>query len=268
MSDTMTDTPPAHVLEDAGRAWQHKEWGVKEVHDDFDIAPHVTFFREGVRIADFLCARVNKHDAIAVVHLGVAMLEADEVVVSLDSHITDNPVNPKTGKPWAPGEMQNLCNTEGACDTGLITDSILTVRIAPEQPTAMLNRKYHVNHEAREVHWVGDYDCMMEDGKGKHLTGFMIDSFESAWHPDAPKLTIPPPEGLTEDEARAHRQVAGLRLLLMVVGGGAIPLEKVDQPEVMAVFTEYLTEEYVQQDKDSIIGTFVPMLRERFGLDD
>lgn len=214
--------------------------------------------------------RVNKYDAIAIVTLGVRFLDADEVVVSLDSHMTSNPLNPKTGEPWGPNEMQNLCNDEGACDTGIITDAITTIRIGPDRPSAMISRKYHVNHEKREVHWVDPYDCMVDGAQaGNSLGGFMVDSFLAAWDADVMALPAPAkPDGMSDDEAQAHRSVVGFRLMAEVVGGAAMPLEKLDDPEVAAVYEEYLTEEYVERDMNGAMGLLVPLLRRRFGLDE
>jgi hypothetical protein len=271
MTDTkerQQDTPPAKMLEDSTLTWEQKERGVREIHDDYDIAPHVTFYRDGDRIGHFMGLRVNKYDAIALVHLGVRFLEADEVVVSLDTHITNVMENPRTGKPWAAGEMQNLCNDEGACDTGLITDAILTMRLGPSVPTVMINRKYHVNHSKREVHWIDPYDCMEEGEKAK-IQGYMAESFAEAWSTEALAPEVPLPEGMPETEARAHRAVVGFRMMAEVVGGAAIPLEGLDDPEVCAVYEEYLTQEYVERDMKGVIGQLiVPLMRQRFGLDE
>lgn len=267
-TDIKQDTPPAHVLDDATKAWAQKEGGVTG-DDDYDITPNVTFYRDGAQVAHFMGMRVNKYDAIAAVHLGVRLLEADEVVVSLDSHITHVMENPRTGKPWGPNEMQNLCNDEGACDTGLITDTIVTMRCAPNAPAAMINRKYHVNHTKREVHWVDPFDCMVESAEDTKLGGYMVDSFMAAFHADNPAMpTIPLPEGMSEVEARAHRVVVGLRLLAAVIGGAVIPLEGLDDEVMRAVYEEFLTEEYVRRDMDGPLGILVGMLRVRFGLDD
>lgn len=46
----------------------------------------------------------------------------DYIVLSFDTHATSLQHNPKTGKPWGPGEMQAMCDEEGFCETGQMVD--------------------------------------------------------------------------------------------------------------------------------------------------
>lgn len=260
------DTAPDHVLVEASAAWKVKETGVDKIDDDFDISPHVAFFRDGEQIASFLALEVNKQHAIAAVTIGASMLDADEVVVSMDTHVSSNPINPKTGESWKPGEMQNLCNDEGACDTGLITDAIATIRVGKDVPTVMLNRKYHVNHTTREVHWVDPWDCAIEHDEAK-MTGYVLESFRAAWTQGMPRFPMPPkPDGMSDAEARVHKNIAGLRFMVLLLGGGVIPFEGVD--DYLDFYKEFLTEEYVQKDADGLLGTLLPLFRVKFGLDE
>jgi len=50
---------------------------------------------------------------------------ADYILFCVDTHMSHSQVNPTTGKPWAPGEMQRMCDEEGYCDTGNIRDNLM-----------------------------------------------------------------------------------------------------------------------------------------------
>lgn len=268
MTDSKTVELPVHITDAAQQAWIYKELGVSNLDEDFDIAPNVTWLRDGVLVANFLGTRVNKYDAIALVVMGSRMLSADEIVVSMDTHISSELINPKTGKPWVPGEMQNLCNDEGACDTGLITDAISTFRLGKDVPSAMLSRKYHVNHATREVHWVDPWDAVLEDDGDTKLTGFVLDSMKAAWDSDQPSFPLlPPAPGMTEQEAQVHRNCVGLRFMTLLVGGGGIfPMEGMEDPNLASIYEESLTLERVTEDA-KVFGSVMPLLRGRFNLD-
>lgn len=55
----------------------------------------------------------------------MAACGADFIVFSFDTHMTSLPMNPKTNKPWGPGEMQAMCDEEGFCDTGQMRDNLV-----------------------------------------------------------------------------------------------------------------------------------------------
>lgn len=264
MTDTLTDVPEIHMMEDAQAAWNTKE-GMVERDPKLDITPVITFYRDGEKIAIFMAARVNKHDAIAAVQIGVSMLDADEVTVSMDTHISNVTINPATGEQWKTGEMQKACDEDGACSIGIITDTILTLLLGRDIPTSMLNRKYHVNEEKGEVHWIDPWDFY----PAGDMTGYVVESMADAFtERGMPPFPFPnPPEGMTETEHRVHRNITGLRLLATVVGGGLVPLELTEEHGEM--YLEYLTEEMCQSDYENpLLKLLIPMLRNRFNLDE
>lgn len=49
----------------------------------------------------------------------------DYLLFSFDTHMSSKQNNPVTGEPWKAGEMQNLCDEQGYCDTGNIRDNLV-----------------------------------------------------------------------------------------------------------------------------------------------
>lgn len=138
-----------------GSAKQHKERVVADIEDDDDIPPIVAFERLGHLVAVVFADRVDRDAGLFAVQVGVPGFNADAVVATFDSHYSHSMTNPATGEAWAPGEMQNACDHEGACDIGVTQDALLVTRCERRHTKlTAVNLPYHVDKTSHTVHWL------------------------------------------------------------------------------------------------------------------
>jgi hypothetical protein len=67
----------------------------------------------------------QKHCAMYAADIMCRATGCDYLLFSFDTHMSSEPLNPTTGKPWGPGEMQRMCDAEGYCETGNIRDNLV-----------------------------------------------------------------------------------------------------------------------------------------------
>lgn len=131
-----------------------------EVGHNDDIGPVLEFFRGGEMVCTVFCTQVNRDHGLEAAYQLAPALEADAVTMAVDAHYTNRMNDPRTGKPWEPHSMQNFCNEEGACDLGLITDCIYSMKAHRDGTFLWSNRPYHVHHASEdapgEVVWIDE----------------------------------------------------------------------------------------------------------------
>lgn len=274
-SDDAFDRLPLPTAEEsvlvhwAEQAWKRKEWGVKEVHDDYDISPEVHLYKGDEHLLTMLMNHVSRDEALAAMRLVAPALQANRIFLTVDAHVSSSMTNPKTGERWGPGEMQNACNEDGACDLGIITDCIMTQEFRDDGYNAIVNRRYHVNHEARQVHWVDPTGYTNnEDDPKFSMTGFVIESVADvllAPQPDGASLQqLREEAGVPEHLLDVHTRCAAANLFLAVIGGAAaVP---VSNDEELAVVKDSVNEERVTQMIQKM-GPIIPLIRWKLGLD-
>lgn len=264
-----TDVSKVHPIlrQDAASIWGLKEGGCKKA-DHYDIQPQVSFFDGDGRLIVSVVANQGRDGALAIARIGTAMTEADVVVLHMDAHVTQSPVNPVTDKPWGPHEMQNLCDHEGACSTGLLTDCIVSQAIfRSDNHVEMVMRKYHGHEKAGGLHWATDTDVLIEDGNARS-EGLIPDVLREAMADTTfaeMAATVPPPEGASEAVARWHRICAALK---MMIGLNAVIAVIPNPPsEAQEVVAETLSQEATERFLSGPLGTLLAMLRMKWGLE-
>lgn len=120
---------------------------------DEDLNPHVTVIRGGAVIAVIVAPELDARLGLAAAGAAAVGYAADELVFSADAHLSNSGTNPRTGLPWAPGEMQRLCDNEGACEIGLLTDAMVSTWATRTGQLAIWTDPYHVDKTARTVAW-------------------------------------------------------------------------------------------------------------------
>lgn len=195
-----------------------------------DICPIVVFERDGIQVAVCHAPQVDRDLGLAIASIGAPGYGADEMLFAVDAHYTTQPLNPRTGKPWQPGEMQKACDHEGACDVGVTTDClmVLTVNLAGEM--RWMNVPYHVDKATRETHWL-DTEFMPED---LQLAGLVPDTLRDAMKRD--RLPLEAPDGgVTRAEADAF-VTAALMSMTHAAVMLASPLSQEDMQGLAARF--------------------------------
>lgn len=171
---------------------QVRGWKAGETDTD-DVTPAVRILCTDPHMlaVTVVAPQINRDMGLQAARFLTGALQPDWVTMMADAHVTRATINPVTGKPWEPGEMQNLCDNEGACSTGLLTDCLTFTTIwRDDARRRMDNRMYVVNKELGTVEWLTDpeervFDTAAND-KG-NLSGFITDSMVEAF--TAPEFT-------------------------------------------------------------------------------
>lgn len=210
-------------------ASQFKEFGAAEIDPHFDIPPFLVGFRgtgehrggeerHGV-LVEVICGEVNRDEGLQAAY-ALAAMDCIAVAVTFDAHMTSAEVNPRTGKPWGPGEMQGLCDGEGACDTGLLTDCLTTTAVFATGKVAGYNHSYHVHEGKREIAWVNDGEGIGDGDDGVKLGGYVVDTLKRVMVEGRTRSALLMSGAAAKlagvqmpVEARAHRDAALLGML-------------------------------------------------------
>ncbi|HEU0130797.1 MAG TPA: hypothetical protein VFQ85_07380 [Mycobacteriales bacterium] len=148
-------TIPVHLAATAAEIRTRKEQLVAATRcqPDEDLNPHLTVIRGGTVLAVVAAPALDVTLGLSAIGAAAVGYAADELVLSADAHLSHSGTNPRTGRPWAPGEMQRLCDTEGACDLGLLTNAMVSTWANRAGQLAMWTDPYHIDKTARTVTW-------------------------------------------------------------------------------------------------------------------
>jgi hypothetical protein len=226
------DVAQRMLAHSAGAAWHNKETACHR-HGDRDISPQLEAWRDGNLVAAVICPEVDKTLALTAATVAAPGFGTDALTLTFDAHVAASPINPATGQPWAPGEMQRACDEEGACDLGVITDCLVTLLVHRDGAMASWTRKYRVDKAAGQVHWIDPVDKHTDRG-GMELVGLVPDELReslalpSLWPIIAPRAAA---LGLSAAEIRARLDNATAEAIGVAVPGvtvllvaGALPL--------------------------------------------
>lgn len=151
-----------------------------------DIPPVVFFLRDKEWVSVLMAHHVDRDEGLRLILMGAAAYRSTAAVWLADTHFSNQRENPKTGKKWGPGEMQNACDHEGACDIGVIQDALNLVHFDGMR-FYMINLPYHVDKDSAEVHWVADIDL----GPALEVRGRIPNTLRTAFETEPP---FDPPE--------------------------------------------------------------------------
>lgn len=151
-----------------------------------DVCPIVEGRRNNETKVLVTCHDVDKRQAFMASRIIASGVECDEIWLALDTHASNSRINPVTGKPWGMGEMQNLCDNEGACELGLITDAMVLMQETRDRSqAAFVQLPYHVHKTDRSVRWVTENDLiadsMDEDNSSVRFSGLVVDEVREAF---------------------------------------------------------------------------------------
>lgn len=144
---------------------------------DGDMAPVIDAYRDGKALVRVVAPEVDRDQALGAAMTLATGVRADELWLILDSHMTNQPVNPATGAGWAPGEMQNACEA-GACQIGLVTDALLLLGCFRSGRMEVSALPYHVHKTQKQVVWV---DPQTLTTSSAEMDGVVPDSIRSAF---------------------------------------------------------------------------------------
>lgn len=145
-----------------------------------DLPPVVEARRNGRQVAMAMAPVVNRDQGLVAAKVLADAFAADELWFVTDAHMSRDELNPLSGKPWAPGEMQRACDGEGACELGLITDCMMINRVDRALRHSLCLLPYHVHHGEGTMRWVDDIEHRTTDDEGFQVDGVVPGELESA----------------------------------------------------------------------------------------
>jgi hypothetical protein len=129
-----------------------------------------------------MCRDVNRDQGLNAAIIGTSGFAGDEVWLVLDSHMSNQLINPTTGKRWGPGEMQAGCEGAAMCSTGVITDCMMIIRGSRDGRHEMSILPYHVHKTERTVRWVDESRAEMgTDDPTSRFDGIVVDGINRAF---------------------------------------------------------------------------------------
>lgn len=103
-----------------------------------DLPPTVVVERDGELCAIVIASQIDKEKGIQAAVLCQTGFDPDALIMIMDAHVhtaqkvegqTVEQAREEMAKKFPPGSMQKMCDEEGACETGLITDCLICHRI-------------------------------------------------------------------------------------------------------------------------------------------
>lgn len=149
----------------------------------------------------------------------------DYIMFSYDTHVTSLRNNPKTGEPWKRGEMQAMCDEEGFCETGQMTDNLVMTLVDRAGHLYFAGIPYHF-HKGEVMFYEEKPPLDELTTDGTEMSGIIPDGLREAmsgptlWDmlkKQSPKgKSVPEILGFKPEEAglvRLHQILAGVRIL-------------------------------------------------------
>lgn len=122
-----------------------------------DIEPRVAWYRDGQPVAFGFADAVDRDRGLQMALIGIKGFAAEKVEMLFDTHVTDERFAERYGRNPDPGELQRLCDNEGACEIGLTTDAIFgSVMWRGSERMVNVSVPYHVDKRRTEVEFVTD----------------------------------------------------------------------------------------------------------------
>jgi hypothetical protein len=269
-----TDVRVHDLVEFSAReAARLKESGcAREEH--FDIVPFLQFFKDGDLIGTFFARQIDRDQALAAIQMVTPLVGADLVCATLDAHVTQSMVNPATGKPWGPHEMQNACDDEGACATGLLTDCLATMGVFRDGHVEQVNHRYTGHETIGTLKWQ-DPDYMVESAEGKaNLSGLVVDTMKHAmtqahsaerFTRTAEMLAKAKEVGIPPLEAYWHEVIVAAKIVLLT-GACAAALLNPPNEEMRDLCATHLNEEELDKAAQGPLGIMAQLLRVQYNI--
>lgn len=128
-----------------------------EAGDPGDIEPRVAWYRGDQPVALGFADVVDRDRGLQMAIIGIKGFGADKVEMMFDTHVVDQRFHERYGRNPDPGELQRLCDDEGACEIGLTTDAIFgSVMWRGSERLVSVSVPYHVDKRRYEVEFPSD----------------------------------------------------------------------------------------------------------------
>lgn len=182
------------------------------------LPPSLVVFRGDAEVA-VVMAQGARNEVLRAARLCIGGFEADVLVFTSDTYHSTLPVNPRTGKDWAPNEMADVADHYEGRENGWVSDAI-HVMVVNRAGDAVATSVPYQKVSRRRIEWGEPWVMSPDEEKGEHLSGVIPDTL-LAYMKEPPlmvsmhSLGVDPQKlfGLSPERARAHADIAVSRLL-------------------------------------------------------
>ena len=125
-----------------------------DITESGDMPPFLVMEKDGIQVASIFSPQVDKMHALKAAHMCRVAIGIDTMAICCDAHMASMKAGEE--KQWKPGEMQRMCDEEGACEAGLITDCLSIVVIDKNCKLSMSTVPYSYHGKKTKFSWAED----------------------------------------------------------------------------------------------------------------
>lgn len=207
-----------------------KEAYVKEHPESPDLLTYIQYYR-GDEMVAVMAHGADRETMMEMGEKGRFCFSADRVVMVYEGYVTLKGINPYTGDPWEPGDIQHAAENEGGLDRGVTVETVMCIGFEEGHDVSILS-PYRI--EGEEVIWI---DKLPEEIVSVAMVGGAIQEFFSEVMKDItladvamrgkrdPSVNAEDAdeleaafkilrEGMTEEEQYYHVDMVGLKYLM------------------------------------------------------
>jgi hypothetical protein len=187
------------------------------------MAPTLIPYRGAEQVAVVITATEGSRSLVSAARLAITGFGADVLVLTFDTFHSTLPENPRTGKEWERGEMQELAEKHHGLERGWVTDAIhvMAVNRADDMVAWTLPYKKVSRHR---LEWLDDTTFPHADSAVVKAQGFIPDALREAMSEPPLMLTMEQAGaggaafGLEPERAWAHSDLAVAQVLTRKAG--------------------------------------------------
>jgi hypothetical protein len=131
-----------------------------------DMPPYLIIEKDGIQVASIFAPQIDKMLALKAAHMCRVAIGINGIALCCDSHMASMKAGDE--KNWKPGEMQRMCDEEGACEAGLISDCLSIVTLDRKDKLCLASIPYSYHGKGTKFSWAEDKNYIMnEDGENR-----------------------------------------------------------------------------------------------------
>lgn len=211
----MSNTSDLQTWKEFARS-QKEAW--VETSDRGDLHPTIVAERGGEVLGYVISPSVDRDQGLLAAQIMRATMDADAITAIFDAHMAQGKpgeTEAELTKRFPRGSMQKMCDEEGACDIGLITDVLLCYRITVDKKVTMTMLPYSYHGKGTTFRW---HEDKKDDDDFKLARGYIPDVLSEIMSrpcfkdiPDGQELVKR--FGFSPERAAFHTARAGFKML-------------------------------------------------------
>lgn len=147
--------------------------------DSGDIPPIARAVHGGVPLATVTAPAVDKYMGLQAAQILQQGFFPDTIEFMTDAHMaldTAGKTPEQIRQQYPPGSMQKMCDEEGACALGQITDCLPLMIVSKDGTIEMITLPYSYHGKGSKFRWAEPTGHIIPDGKESHMEGTIPDA--------------------------------------------------------------------------------------------